>query len=217
MCIHPGYTDDPTIENKDTNTPTFAMIRCFINTPRWAGVPFLFKAGKAMNERKADMRVQFKDAPAASFLFESKCPRNELVMRLQPNEAIYMKTNVKTPGFSSQLIQKELEVNYDDKFLSEDEKGSPDAYTRLILDVLRGKSATFVREDELRRAWEIFTPVLHQIEKDNVRPKTYSTGSRGPRGADDFVFEKTGYVRNEDYVFQDGSVVKKGSVVKSNL
>ncbi len=154
------------------------------------------------------MRIQFKDAPAASFMFESKCPRNELVMRLQPDEAIYIKTNVKTPGFSSDLIQKELEVNYKDRFDDEE----PDAYTRLILDVLRGRSATFVRSDELIRAWEVFTPVLHRIEREKVRPHTYMTGSRGPEGADEFVFEKSGYVRNEDYVFHKGE-----RKLKSNL
>jgi glucose-6-phosphate 1-dehydrogenase len=74
-----GYSDDPTILNKDTNCPTFAMVRLKINTPRWHGVPFIMKAGKAMNERKAEMRIQFKDAPAASYLFQGQdCPRNEL-------------------------------------------------------------------------------------------------------------------------------------------
>jgi glucose-6-phosphate 1-dehydrogenase len=79
-----GYADDPTIENKDTNTPTYATIKLSINTPRWYGVPFILKAGKATNERKAEMRIQFKDPPAASFLFEGEgenyCPRNELGM-----------------------------------------------------------------------------------------------------------------------------------------
>ena len=74
-----GYADDPTIENKNTNTPTFAMIRLFINTPRWHGVPFILKAGKALNERKAEMRIQFKDAPGAYYLFKGEAtPRNEL-------------------------------------------------------------------------------------------------------------------------------------------
>lgn len=74
-----GYADDPTIENKETNTPTFATIRLFINTPRWHGVPFILKAGKALNERKAEMRVQFKDAPGAYYLFKGEAtPRNEL-------------------------------------------------------------------------------------------------------------------------------------------
>ena len=211
FIFHEGYANDPTIENKDTNTPTFAILRCFVNTPRWAGVPFIFKAGKALNERKAEMRIQFKNAPASEFLFESKCPRNELVMRLQPDEAIYMKTNVKTPGFSSNLIQKELEVNYDERFF-QDEKGSPDAYTRLILDVLRGKSATFVREDELRRAWEIFTPLLHTIEREKIKPDIYKCGTRGPAAGDDFVKRKSGYIRNAAYVFKDGKVMKKSNL-----
>jgi glucose-6-phosphate 1-dehydrogenase len=73
-----GYADDPSIENKDTNCPTFATIKLSVNTPRWHGVPFIMKAGKALNERKAEMRVQFKDAPAATFLFQDDCPRNEL-------------------------------------------------------------------------------------------------------------------------------------------
>ena len=80
-CIlgqYEGYADDPTIENKDTNCPTFATIKLSVNTPRWYGVPFIMKAGKALDERKAEMRIQFKDAPAATFLFQDECPRNEL-------------------------------------------------------------------------------------------------------------------------------------------
>lgn len=74
-----GYADDPSIKNKDTNTPTFAILRFWVNTPRWHGVPFIMKAGKALNERKAEMRIQFKDAPAAEFVFQGDdCPRNEL-------------------------------------------------------------------------------------------------------------------------------------------
>ena len=85
-----GYADDPTIENKDTTTPTFAAIRLKINNPRWAGVPIILKAGKALDERKAEMRLQLRDAPAAQYLFGGhECPRNEIVFRLQPDEAIY--------------------------------------------------------------------------------------------------------------------------------
>lgn len=209
-----GYTDDETIENKNSNTPTFVAIRCFVHTPRWSGVPFIFKAGKALNERKAEMRIQFKNAPAAEFMFDDKCPRNELVMRMQPNEAIYFKTNVKSPGFSGAPIQSELEVNYNTRFFSNsgNADNNPDAYTRLILDVLRGRSAAFVREDELRRSWEIFTPVLHKIEMENIRPVIYKRGSRGPPEADLFIEEKSGYIRNKDYVFHNGNVERKSSV-----
>jgi len=204
-----GYTDDETIENKDSNCPTYAAIHCRIRNPRWAGIPFILKAGKALDERKAEMRIQFKDAPASEFLFDDTCPRNELVMRMQPDEAIYFKTNVKTPGFSTKPLQSELEVNYSERFDMKNSSVIPDSYTRLILDVIRGKAAAFVREDELRRSWEIFTPLLHKIESENIKPHVYKRGTRGPAAADVFVKERSGYVRNLDYVFSNGKVSKK--------
>ena len=203
-----GYHDDPTVTDKSSTTPTFAAIRMFVNTPRWHGVPFILKAGKALDERKAEVRIQFKDAPAAEFMFSSPCPRNELVIRLQPREAIYMKTNVKTPGFSSQPIQSELEVDYISRFNNEH---APDAYTRLILDVLRGRTAGFVRNDELVESWKIFTPLLHKIEKDRIPPLRYEKGTRGPSVQDEVV-EKWGYVRNAEYVYYNGKVLPKSKI-----
>ena len=138
-------------------------------------------------------------------MFDHKCARNELVIRMQPDEAIYFKANVKSPGFSNKPVQSELEVNYNTKF-AETASGAPklpDAYARLILDVLRGRSAAFVREDELRRSWELFTPLLHQIENENIQPVTYKCGTRGPPGADEFIMKESGYVHNKEYVFHD--------------
>lgn len=128
---------------------------------------------------------------------------------MQPHEAVYMKTNVKSPGFTAKPIQSELEVNYDTRFFAHQKESNPDAYTRLILDVLRGKHAAFVRDDELRRAWEIFTPLLRKIEKENIRPIIYKQGTRGPKESDDFIAKVAGYVRNEDYVFYEGGVARK--------
>merc|ERR1712151_203495 len=201
-----GYTDDPTITNKDTATPTFAQVRVFVNNARWEGVPFVFKAGKEMEERKAEVRIQFKAAPAADFLFgqtstacsERGCPRNELILRIQPNEAIYMKTNVKAPGFSFEPVQSELEVNYEKRY---SDHHNPEAYSRLILDVIHGNQAHFVRDDELIRSWEIFTPILHKIDRGEIKPKTYKCGSRGPDGADEWFSEKSGFVRNAEYQY----------------
>lgn len=197
-CIlgqYDGYADDPTIEDKGTTTPTYAALRLSVNNPRWAGVPIILSAGKALNERKAEIRIRFKTAPHSSTMFRdassssssSSIAPNELVMRLQPNPTIYMRTNVKSPGFSSTPVQSELEMNYGIKFGNDGEKKSsatpsnPDAYTRLILDVLRGRRASFVRDDELRRSWEIFTPLLHQIEHDKIPPFLYKQGTTGPK------------------------------------
>jgi glucose-6-phosphate 1-dehydrogenase len=83
---------------------------------RWAGVPFVMKAGKALNERKAEIRIQFKDAPASGFMFDGQtCARNELVLRLQPAEAVYFKINVKKPGLSATPLQSELDLTYNER------------------------------------------------------------------------------------------------------
>jgi hypothetical protein len=128
---------------------------------------------------------------------------------MQPDEAVYMKTNVKSPGFTAKPIQSELEVNYNTRFFAHQKEANPDAYTRLILDVLQGRHGAFVRDDELRRAWEIFTPLLKQIENENIQPIVYKQGSRGPVEADKFISEHAGYIRNEDYVFYETNVVRK--------
>lgn len=130
-------------------------------------------------------------------------------MRLQPKEAIYMKTNVKSPGFGAKPIQSELEVNYNTRFFAHTSESNPDAYTRLLLDILQGKQAAFVRDDELRRSWEIFTPVLHRIERENIRPIIYKQGGRGPKEADDFIINVAGYIRSEDYVYIENDIKHK--------
>mmetsp|Transcript_61101 Transcript_61101/g.90640 ORF Transcript_61101/g.90640 Transcript_61101/m.90640 type:complete len:576 (-) Transcript_61101:392-2119(-) len=193
-----GYADDETITNKQTNTPTYAAIHCKINTPRWSGVPFIMKAGKALNERKCEARIILRDAPGSSFLFPNRpqLPPNEIVLRLQPNPTVYIKTNIKHPGFDSQPVQSSMDMSYSSKFDMAKDYNNPDAYTRLLLDVMRGRQASFVRDDELRRSWEIFTPLLHKIENEDIMPVLYEQDSRGPAVADDFVEEKTGYVHN---------------------
>lgn len=180
----PGYLEDPTVP-KDSVSPTFATCVLYINNPRWEGVPFIMKAGKALNERKGEIRIQFKAPPGSSSMFPGQdIPLNELVMRLQPDEAVYMKTNVKSPGLTTTPVASELDLSYNMRYADAD---LPDAYTRLILDVLRGKQATFVRDDELKAAWRIFTPLLHQIESDKIQPLPYAFGSRGPEESDQLL------------------------------
>ena len=136
---------------------------------------------------------------------------------MQPKEAVYMKTNVKSPGFRSTPIQSELEVNYDTRFFAHQKESNPDAYTRLLVDVLRGRHEAFVRDDELRSAWRIFTPVLHLIEEQGIRPIIYKSGTRGPVESDNFIYKVGGYTRNEDYVFYDdntGQVADGGQNVQ---
>eukprot|EP00475_Leptophrys_vorax_P007655 TRINITY_DN1484_c0_g1_i1.p1 TRINITY_DN1484_c0_g1~~TRINITY_DN1484_c0_g1_i1.p1 ORF type:complete len:620 (-),score=175.14 TRINITY_DN1484_c0_g1_i1:51-1826(-) len=187
-----GYLDDPGVP-KDSVTPTFAQCVLRVNNSRWEGVPFILKAGKALNERKAEVRVQFKPLPGQLY----KVERNELVMRIQPSEAIYWKIHTKTPGLKSGLEQVELDLTYKQRFGG---ATLPDAYERLILDCMRGDHNLFVRNDELVAAWHIFTPILHQLENEKVKPIIYKAGSRGPVEADQMLVDN-GYVRTKNYVW----------------
>jgi len=173
---HPGYLDDPQVP-KDSVTPTFAQAIMWINNPRWHGVPFILKCAKAVEERKTEIRIQFKDNPG--HLFPSS-QRNELVIRVQPSEAVYVKIMNKTPGLSSDLVGSDLDLTYNSKFA---DRYTPDAYERLILEAIRGDHNLFVRSDELSAAWRIFTPLLHQLEEEKIKPIEYIYGTYGPAAA----------------------------------
>ena len=105
-----------------------------------------------------EIRIQFKDATKGIF---EDLARNELVMRIQPDEAVYIKLNSKLPGFYSRAIPTELDLTYKDRFT---DARVPQAYEALILDALKGDHSNFVRDDELDVAWGIFTPILHWID-----------------------------------------------------
>ena len=187
----PGYLDDETIKNKDSLTPTFAALTLFIQNERWEGVPFVLKAGKALNEAKVEVRIQFRNIAGSLY---KNAARNELVLRVQPDEAVYIKFNNKQPGLSYQTIQTELDLTYQNRYT---DMAIPDAYESLILDVLRNDHSNFVRDDELDAAWKIFTPLLHKIDAhhDDIKLSNYNYGSRGPAELDAFM-KKYGYDRS---------------------
>jgi len=188
-----GYLDDETVP-KDSTTPTFAIARFNICNERWDGVPFILKCGKALNERKAEVRVQFRDVPGNIFS-EGSVKRNELVIRVQPNEAVYFKMMTKSPGMGYEPEETEMDLTYKTRYKN---VKMPDAYERLILDVFTGSQLNFVRSDELSEAWRIFTPVLHYIEKEKPKPIPYTYGTRGPTEADEFV-KKFGFQYSGTY------------------
>ncbi|XP_016190242.1 glucose-6-phosphate 1-dehydrogenase, cytoplasmic isoform [Arachis ipaensis] len=190
-----GYRDDPTVPD-ESNTPTFATVILRIHNERWEGVPFILKAGKALNSRKAEIRVQFKDVPGDIFKCQ-KQGRNEFVIRLQPSEAIYMKLTVKQPGLEMSTVQSELDLSYGQRYQG---VTIPEAYERLILDTIRGDQQHFVRRDELKASWKIFTPLLHRIDRGEFKPLPYKPGSRGPAEADELL-RKAGYVQTHGYIW----------------
>ncbi|KAK9075519.1 hypothetical protein SSX86_003843 [Deinandra increscens subsp. villosa] len=177
-----GYTEDPTVPNNSV-TPTFAAAAFFIDNARWDGVPFLMKAGKALNTRRAEIRVQFRHVPGnlykRSFGMDMDKATNELVLRVQPDEAIYLKINSKVPGLGMRLDRSDLNLLYSTRYPKE----IPDAYERLLLDAIEGERRLFIRSDELNAAWSIFTPLLKELETKKIAPELYPYGSRGPVGA----------------------------------
>uniref|UniRef100_A0ACD5W9S9 Uncharacterized protein n=1 Tax=Avena sativa TaxID=4498 RepID=A0ACD5W9S9_AVESA len=182
----PAYVDDPTVPNGSV-TPTFAAAALFIDNARWDGVPFLMKAGKALHTRRAEIRVQFRRVPGNLYSRGSNVgggthldmATNELVLRVQPDEAIYLKINNKVPGLGMRLDSSNLNLFYSERYHRE----IPDAYERLLLDAIEGERRLFIRSDELDAAWAIFTPVLRELEEKRVAPELYPYGSRGPVGA----------------------------------
>ncbi|GAU93094.1 hypothetical protein RvY_05082 [Ramazzottius varieornatus] len=177
-----GYLDDETVP-KGSVTPTFASVVLKIDNERWEGVPWILRAGKALNERKAEIRVQFK-TPDGDIFPDDDAKRNELVIRVQPNEAIYLKMMTKTPNSHFGIEETELDLTYSKRY---EGLVLAEAYQLLFLEILRGRQMHFVRADELEETWRIFTPLLHQIEKDKVKPIQYKFGGRGPPEADDLA------------------------------
>ena len=189
-----AYLDDATVP-AGSKAPTFALCVLYVGNERWDGVPFIIKAGKALNEHKCEIRVQLKDVPGDLFAEQKvrgRQARNEFVVRLQPDPAIYMKMTVKEPGLGMELAQSELELLYTQKYES---TPIPEAYERLILDCINGDQQHFVRRDELVAAWKIFTPLLKYIDAGGMNPELYPYGSRGPVNADK-LRQKTGHVLN---------------------
>ena len=185
-----GYSDDPTIKNKDTNCPTYAALRCFVNNDRWKGVPFILEGGKALNEKVVDVQVKFKN--------RHPFPSNILAIEIQPKMTMSMTCHVKPLDLGSShgtksIATTSLMTNYPPPSNSDETRSKPieNAYTRLLWDVLRGKQNSFIRADELVASWELFTPLLNQIEEDNVQPIKYQYGSSGPNTRGSFLSEMT--------------------------
>ncbi|WEW59951.1 Glucose-6-phosphate 1-dehydrogenase [Emydomyces testavorans] len=177
----PAYKEDDTVP-KDSRCATFCAMVAYIKNERWDGVPFILKAGKALNEQKTEIRIQFRDVTSGIF---KDIPRNELVIRVQPNESVYIKMNSKLPGLSMQTVETELDLTYRRRF---SDLKIPEAYESLILDALKGDHSNFVRDDELDASWRIFTPLLHYLDQNkDIIPMEYPYGSRGPAVLDDFT------------------------------
>ncbi len=171
----PGYLEDPDVPD-DSLTETYAKATLAINNDRWKGVPFYLTAGKAMSTSMTEIRISFKKISNPIFNSHGEINSNSLVIRVQPNEAIELNIINKLPGLDQQLEEAKLNLHYASAF----QQIVPDAYERLILDVLRGDRNLFIRAEELEASWNIVTPVLNRLEQEKIKPEFYAFGSSGP-------------------------------------
>jgi glucose-6-phosphate 1-dehydrogenase len=187
----PGYRSEPDVASQSV-TPTFAAMRIAIDNGRWKGVPFYLRSGKRMEKRISEIRVQFRSPPFLLFgqkAVEEMAP-SVLIMRVQPDEGISLRFQVKTPGAMHELTPG-LEITPVDMDFSYAEAFGNDshpAYETLLLDCMIGDPTLFTRSDEVEMAWTIVDPIL---EYWGMHPATtlpsYPSGSWGPKEADNLL------------------------------
>src|SRR5262245_30453445 len=175
-----AYRDEPGVA-QDSNTETFVAMRLRIANWRWQGVPFYVRTGKRLPKRVSKIVVIFKIAPVAVFQpFGASCqPRsNALVMTIQPDEGFNLQFQVKAPGQPITLATQNLHFSYTEAF-----SRLADAYETLLLDILSGDQALFVRADWAEHSWALFDAMLKS--RREVRP--YAAGTWGPPEADQLL------------------------------
>lgn len=170
----PGYLEEPGVA-PESRTETFLALKAEIDTWRWAGVPFYLRTGKRMQERLAEIVVNFREVPHSIFGAHATRP-NRLVIRLQPNESVRLYLMAKEPGDQMKLAPVYLDLDFRESFHTR----APEPYERLLKDVIRGDLSLFVRADELRTAWKWVEPILDAWENSPDGPKSYTAGTWGP-------------------------------------
>ena len=171
------------VDNPDSLTESFVALKVHISNWRWAGTPFYLRTGKRLRERASEIAVVFKDAPHSIFGADAGRHRNILTIRLQPNEGIELGVTIKEPGPGGmRLIDVPLDMTFAEA-LGPEEADFPDAYERLIMDVIRGNQTLFMRGDEVEAAWAWTDPIIAGWAESGGAPLPYASGSSGPDDA----------------------------------
>jgi glucose-6-phosphate 1-dehydrogenase len=176
----PAASYQADIEQPST-TETFVAIKAEVQNWRWAGVPFYLRTGKRMERRYSEIVIQFKAVPHPMFPgAEGSSEPNRLVIQLQPDEGMQLHLTAKEPGPGGiRLRPVSLDLSYAQTF----QRHSPDAYERLLMDVVRGNPTLFMRRDEVEAAWTWVVPILERWSRPDHRPRPYPSGTNGPSAA----------------------------------
>ncbi|RZS82812.1 glucose-6-phosphate 1-dehydrogenase [Motilibacter rhizosphaerae] len=179
----PGFLDEEGIPG-DSTTETYAAVKLEIETRRWAGVPFYLRTGKRLARRVTEVAVVFQRAPHLPFTRNAveELGQNALVMRIQPDEGMTVRFGSKVPGTSMEVRDVTMDFAYGHSFT----ESSPEAYERLILDVLLGDPPLFPRHEEVESSWRILDPI-EEYWRGLPQPDQYASGTWGPRSADEMM------------------------------
>ena len=179
------YRDEPNVA-ADSVTATFGAMKLSVENWRWQGVPFYLRTGKAMSCRTTQIVIQFRQPPHMMFEGGPKCAHeaNRLVLQIQPAEGIQLHFQTKVPDAGMQLRMTELDFNFRRKFAG----AMPEAYQRLLLDVLQGDASLFSRSDEVELAWGIVDPI-QRVWASAGPPEIalYESGGWGPPNSTDWM------------------------------
>jgi len=175
-----GYLQEDGISPEST-TETYAAVQLDIDTRRWAGVPFYLRTGKRLGRRVTEIAVVFKKAPHLPFesTATEELGENALVFRVQPDEGVTIRFGSKVPGTAMEVRDVTMDFGYGQAFT----EASPEAYERLLLDVLLGEPPLFPRHREVELSWEVLDPV-EQFWAEDGQPEPYPAGTWGPASAD---------------------------------
>ncbi len=178
---HPSYLQD--VENPASRSESFIAMKLHIANWRWNGTPFYLRTGKRLKARKSEIVIHFKETPHSIFDADAGNRANVLSIRLQPDEGIDLRVTIKEPGPGGmRLIDVPLDMSFADA-LGPEIADVPDAYERLIMDVIRGNQTLFMRGDEVEAAWGWTDPIIAAWEGRGDRPVPYEPGNTGPEEA----------------------------------
>jgi glucose-6-phosphate 1-dehydrogenase len=179
-----AYRAEPDVA-PDSTVETYVALELEIDNWRWAGVPFYIRTGKHLSDRKTEIAIRFKQAPAAPFVDMPDCGLrpNWLVLRIQPDEGISLQFEVKRPGPGVELAAVKMDFHYSDWFPREPAVG----YETLLYDVMTGDPTLYMRADTVEQAWRIVQPLIEAWKADPGPIPTYASGSEGPIEADALI------------------------------
>ncbi|RNL79434.1 glucose-6-phosphate dehydrogenase [Nocardioides marmorisolisilvae] len=175
-----GFCEEEGIK-KSSTTETYAAVTLNVDTRRWAGVPFYLRTGKRLGRRVTEVAIVFKRAPHQPFAKTAteELGQNAIVIRVQPDEGMTIRFGSKVPGTAMEIRDVNMDFAYGGSFT----EASPEAYERLILDVLLGDPPLFPRHEEVELSWKILDPILAHWAKKG-KPDQYPAGTWGPESAD---------------------------------